>query len=150
MEWHDWQLWLLLGLAMWILEILVSGMIAGCLGTGALVGALGAGLGAGFEGQILLTALSSLAAYFFLRPLALKHWFGGTGQATNAEALIGQSARVTQAFDRATGLGRCQVDGDDWRAQWSPIQRDLPPPGMHERVRILRVESATLIVAEWP
>lgn len=149
MEWHDWQLWLLLGLAMLILEILVSGMIAGCLSAGALIGALGAALGAGFEGQILLTALSSIAAYFFLRPLALKHWFGGTGRATNAQALVGQSARVTQAFDATTGLGRCQVDGDDWRAQWSPSHPEVPFPGLDERVRILRVESATLIVTEW-
>jgi membrane protein implicated in regulation of membrane protease activity len=148
MEWQDWQLWLLLGLAMWILEILVSGMIAGCLGTGALMGAVGAGLGAGFEGQILITALSSLAAYFFLRPLALKHWFGGAGVATNVHALVGQSARVSQDFDPETGYGRCRVDGDDWRAHWSPSGPGVAPPRLNDPVRILRVESATLMVTD--
>ncbi len=148
MEWTAWQLWVLLALALWILEILVSGMIAACVGVAALGGALAAALAASLEWQLITAAFSGLSSYFFLRPLALKRWFGGEGLATNAQGLVGATVQVSSPFDASTSLGRCRIDGDDWRALWAPVDPNSPLPVLGEKVRVLRVDSATLIVSE--
>lgn len=150
MEWTAWQLWVLLALALWILEILVSGMIAACVGTAALGGALAAGLDASLEWQLIIAAFAGLGSYFFLRPLALKRWFGGEGLATNAQGLVGTMVVVSSPFDPLTSLGRCRIDGDDWRALWQPSDPNAPLPSLGTKVRVLRVDSATLIVSELP
>jgi len=62
---------------------------------------------------------------------------------------VGRKCRVTTTFDPDTGLGRCQVDGDDWRAQLSTqAQADAAPEGAS--VWVERVDSNTLIVLTQP
>jgi len=148
MEWENWQLWIAAALVLLICEVFVPGFVLACLGVGAFGGALAASLGAGFALQLTVTAATSLIAFVFLRPLALRFGFSGPETATGVEALINKKARVTKAFDPQTGLGRCKIDGDDWRSELETPENNVPPVG--SMVRIVRVESNTLIVQTTP
>lgn len=148
MEWENWQLWIAAALVLLICEVFVPGFVLACLGVGACGGALAASLGAGFAMQLTVTAVTSLIAFVFLRPLALRFGFSGSETATGVEALIDKKARVTVAFDPQTGLGRCKIDGDDWRSELENSESPAPPFG--SMVRIVRVESNTLIVQTIP
>tara|TARA_B110000285_G_scaffold156969_1_gene175130 strand:+ start:25 stop:477 length:453 start_codon:yes stop_codon:yes gene_type:complete len=148
MEWENWQLWIAAALILLICEVFVPGFVLACLGVGALGGALAALLGASFAMQLTATAIASLIAFIFLRPLALRFGFSGPETATGVEALIDKKARVSSAFDLQTGLGRCKIDGDDWRSELDNKASDYPPVGT--MVRIVRVESNTLIVQPIP
>ena len=148
MEWENWQLWIAAALVLLICEVFVPGFVLACLGVGACGGALAASLGAGFAMQLTVTAVTSLIAFVFLRPLALRFGFSGSETATGVEALIDKKARVTKAFDPQTGLGRCKIDGDDWRSELEPHGGTSPLVG--DMVRIIRVESNTLIVQTIP
>jgi len=144
MEWENWQLWIAAALALLICEVFVPGFVLACLGVGAFGGAIAASLGAGFALQLTVTAVTSLIAFIFLRPLALRFGYSGPEINTGVEALIDKKARVTVAFDPQTGLGRCKIDGDDWRSELDPQGATPPPVGA--MVRIIRVESNTLII----
>jgi membrane protein implicated in regulation of membrane protease activity len=148
MEWENWQLWIAAALVLLICEVFVPGFVLACLGVGAFGGALAASLGASFALQLTVTAATSLIAFVFLRPLALRFGFSGPDTATGVEALINKKARVTKAFDPQTGLGRCKIDGDDWRSELETPENNVPPVG--SMVRIVRVESNTLIVQTTP
>ena len=148
MEWENWQLWIAAALVLLICEVFVPGFVLACLGVGSFGGALAASLGAGFAMQLTVTAATSLIAFIFLRPLALRFGFSGPETATGVEALIDKKARVTKAFDPQTGLGRCKIDGDDWRSELETPENNFPPVG--SMVRIVRVESNTLIVQTTP
>jgi len=148
MEWENWQLWIAAALVLLICEVFVPGFVLACLGVGAFGGALAACRGAGFPTQLTVTAVTCLIAFVFLLPLALRFGFSGPDTATGVEALIDKKARVTKAFDPQTGLGRCKIDGDDWRSELETPENNVPPVG--SMVRIVRVESNTLIVQTIP
>lgn len=143
-QWSQSEVWALFALVLWLAEVFVPGMILGCLGTGALGGLVAAALGGSIEMQLIAASATSVAAFLFLRPLALKRWFRGSDVRTGVEALVGREAQVTAAFDERTHHGRCKVDGDDWAAIWSTPQH--PAPSVGDTVRISGTASNTLLV----
>ena len=148
MQWEVWQLWLAAAMGLIILEVFVPGFVLACLGVGALAGAMGAALGWSLSVQLVSVAVLSLVSFFFLRPIALR-MFQSDGARTGVDALVGRECTVTTGFDASTGLGRCKVDGDDWRAQLTPnAQADLACES--SSVWVERVESNTLIVHTQP
>ncbi len=148
MQWEVWQLWLAAAMGLIILEVFVPGFVLACLGVGALAGAMGAALGWSLSVQLVSVAVLSLVSFFFLRPTALR-MFQSDGARTGVDALVGRECTVTTGFDASTGLGRCKVDGDDWRAQLTPnAQADLASES--SSVWVERVESNTLIVHTQP
>ena len=142
MQWEIWQLWTAAGMALLILEVFVPGFVLACLGIGAFGGAISAYFEIPFAAQLGVSSGIALLAFLFLRPVMLRMGFTGDEAATGIEALIGKDARITQAFDSESGLGRCQIDGDDWRAKLEPKHAT----STSSIVRIIRVESNTLIV----
>ena len=66
---------------------------------------------------------------------------------TGVDALVGRPCKVTQAFDDTSRLGRCKVDGDDWRAELSDRSAI---PQVNDVVWVERVESNTLVVSTKP
>jgi len=145
MQWEVWQLWLAAAMGLIILEIFVPGFVLACLGVGALAAAGAASLSWSLSIQFAVAALFSLLSFLFLRPLALKFAFSGSEAVSGVEALVGRECQVTVPFDAQTGLGRCKVDGDDWRAQLSN-RSEAGTAQEHAAVWIERVESNTLIV----
>jgi membrane protein implicated in regulation of membrane protease activity len=148
MKWENWELWLAAGLILVILEVFVSGFVLACLAVGAVGGAIAAVLDQSLEVQLVATAVVSILAFLFPRPLAQRKWFSGDVILTGVDALIGREAEVSEAFDSNSGKGRCRIDGDDWLAQWDSASTSDRPPALGERVTITSVLSNTLIVTE--
>lgn len=123
----------------------MPGFVLACLGIGAFGGALGAYLGIVFEWQLVCAGITSLIAFVFLRPAMLKMGFSGEETLSGADALIGKEVIVTQEFDPQSGMGRCKIDGDDWRAK---VSDEIPATSMvlGNVLVIESVESNTLIV----
>ena len=148
MNWEAWHLWLAAAMGLTILEVFVPGFVLACLGVGALAGALAAGLGLGLTAQLLGAAVVSLLAFLVLRPLMLKTSRKDATR-TGVDALIGRQCTVTLAFDEETGLGRCKVDGDDWRAELAEGTY-ADEAILNSTLWIDSVESNTLIVHNKP
>ena len=145
MIWETWQIWTASALALLILEVFMPGFVLACLGIGSFGGALGAWLGLVFEWQMTMAGVTSLCAFLFLRPVMLKMGFSGDETVSGAEALIGKEVVVTLDFDEQTGMGRCKIDGDDWRAKFGDTHRGERAE-IGQLLIIDKVESNTLIV----
>lgn len=146
MVWETWQAWVAIGLALMVLEVFVPGFVLACLGLGSFGGALAAYASLSFEWQLVIAAITALIAFIFLRPFALKLGFSGQEKLSGVDALIGRECIVTQAFDAESGLGRCKIDGDDWRAKLSR-RSDAAKTNVGHVVTVEIVESNTLIVS---
>jgi len=114
---HLWQLWTLVAIACLILELTNGDFFIMCFAIGAVFSAVISAFGLGFYGQLAIFAVCSVLCIFFVRPFALKYIHGGRHERlSNADALIGQTGRVSQAIEQG-GFGRVAIDGDDWKAQ---------------------------------
>ena len=146
MVWENWQLWVAAGLALMVLEVFVPGFVLAFLGLGSFGGAIAAFMNLSFEAQLVTAALTALVAFIFLRPFALKIGFSGSERLSGVDALLGRECIVTEPFDAESGLGRCKVDGDDWRAKL--LNREQADATKMGRVVVVnQVESNTLIVS---
>ena len=79
-------------------EILTSGFALVCFAVGCIGGAIGAAAGATLEWQLGIFAIATLAAFLAVRPL-LKKLSAKDEIATNADALIGRTAKVTECSE---------------------------------------------------
>lgn len=111
------QYWLIAAIVLVIVEICTAGFGSICFAIGAGFSALAAGLGAGFTWQIVIFALVSMLTFIFLRPVVIRFLERRSKDVkTNADALIGRKAVVSERIDAAQHTGRVAVDGDDWKA----------------------------------
>lgn len=136
------MLWLVLGVALIVTEILSLTLVLGMLGVGALVAAGVAFAGLGPLLQILAFAGSSTGLLLFVRPpvkAALDR--GGTTERTDARMLSGSTAVVVQRISDESGQVR--LNGELWRARpyagTGPVEVGKP-------VSVAAVEGATLLV----
>ena len=73
-----WQIWIAVGLGLMVLEVFVARIRLGVPWFGDLGGAVAAALNVSFEMQLVVSALTALLAFVFLRPFALKMGFSAT------------------------------------------------------------------------
>ena len=111
------QIWLVVAIILVIVEICTAAFGSICFAIGAGLAALGAGLGLSVTWQIVIFAVVSLLTFIFLRPFVLRFLDRKSKDVkTNAEALIGRKAIVSERIDASQHTGRVAVDGDDWKA----------------------------------
>lgn len=111
------QIWLIVAIVLVIVEICTAAFGSICFAIGAGFSALAAGLGAGLTWQIVIFVVVSLLTFVFLRPFMLKFLDRKSKDVkTNAEALVGRKAVVSERIDASQLTGRVAVDGDDWKA----------------------------------
>ncbi|MBQ1964676.1 MAG: NfeD family protein [Tidjanibacter sp.] len=111
-----WHYWALAAIILIVGEILTSGFALICFAVGAIFGAVGAAAALSIEWQIGLFAIGTVVAFLAIRPLLLK-LSQKDEIATNADALIGRIAKVSEEINPAEGTGRVAIDGDDWKAE---------------------------------
>ena len=137
------QIWLIIAILLVILEICTAAFGSICFAIGAAVAAIAAGLGAGLTWQIVIFAVVSLLTFIFLRPFMLKCLDRKSKDVkTNADALVGKRAVVSERIDASQLTGRVSVDGDDWKAvseDGSVIEKGTP-------VEIVKLDSIILTV----
>jgi membrane protein implicated in regulation of membrane protease activity len=139
----------------WLLWLIAAGLFAAgelasvdfvllMFAGGALGGMAVALLGGAVALQFAAFVLVSLALIVVVRPIARRHLMEGTPQMLDGvDAVVGRTARVTQAVDRHSG--RIKLDADEWTAR---SQYDGEAFAIGETVRILKVEGATAVVGD--
>lgn len=140
---EDWQIWIILGMALVILEIFIPGFVIAGVGIACLVSGLASywGLGYGIQGATLIGV--TMLFFVTIRPLFVKFVYDSSGRTkTNVDALIGKTGRVTTRIDSRTGRGRVQVDGEDWKG----VPEGSDPLEKNTQVEIVSVSGAKLIV----
>lgn len=139
---HLWQLWSLLAIACLILELTNGDFFIMCFAIGAALTAVISLTGVGFYGQLAAFAVLSVLCIFFVRPFALKYIHGNRHERlSNADALIGQTGRVSQPIIQG-GYGRVAIDGDDWKA----VSADGEAIAQDTKVRVVGRESIIITV----
>jgi membrane protein implicated in regulation of membrane protease activity len=139
----------------WVLWLIAAGLFAAgelasldlvllMFAGGALGGMVVALLGGAVAFQLVGFVLVSLALLAVVRPIAQKHLLAGTPQQLDGvDAVVGRTARVTQAVDRHSG--RIKLGADEWSAR---SQHEGEAFAIGETVRILQVEGATAVVGD--
>jgi len=140
-----WQVWLVLGLALALGELLGAALVLLCFGAAALVvaGAAAVGLETLWK-QLLLFAALLGPLVLIGRSLLHRLHRGSPGARvrTAVHALPGEIARVISAIDNASGAGRVELHGLEWTAR-SLDERPIPEGA---RVRVIQVDGVKLIV----
>lgn len=135
-----WHYWAIAAVVFTIGEIFTAGFALICFAVGAIGGAIGAATGATFEWQMGIFAITTFVAFLAVRPL-LKRFATRNNTPTNADALIGRTAKVVECIE-AGGRGRVAIDGDIWQAE-SDEKEDI---NEGEKVEVLSRESIVLTV----
>lgn len=137
-----WQLWIVIAVACLILELSSGTFYILCFAVGAVVAALAYPLG-GFVFQVIVFAVVSAVSIFLVRPFAMRYLHENKPMpVSNADAIIGRVGRVSETII-AGRFGRVAIDGDDWKAQASAVQEDIPVGTL---VKVLSRESIIIDV----
>lgn len=137
------QIWLIAAIVLVIIELLTAGFGVICFAIGALFSALVAFLDANLVWQLVVFAVASVLSFVFLRPVLLRLLDKKSKDVkTNADALIGKTAIVSETVDPDKNLGRVAVDGDDWKA----VSVDGSVIDKGEKVQIVSRDSIILTV----
>ena len=139
-----WQIWVIVALVFFIVEIFTSGFAIACLSVGCLLSAVGAAFELSMTWQVALFALGAFLAFIFIRPLVInlmEKKSSGNKVTTNMDNVIGRKAVVSEKIEK-DGFGRVKIDGDDWKARLE----DDGEAEVGEKVTILSNESIILTV----
>jgi membrane protein implicated in regulation of membrane protease activity len=136
-----WRMWAVIAVLGLLLELSSGDFFIMCFAIGA-VGAAVASPFAGFYWQLGVFAVVTLFSIFQVRPFALRYLHRGEdNRVSNADAIIGQTGRVSQTIP-AGGFGRVALSGDDWKAE-AVDQEELP---VGTPVRVVSRESIIITV----
>lgn len=135
-----WHYWAIVAIIFVVGEIFTSGFALVCFAVGSVGGAIAAAAGATIEWQLGIFAIATFVAFLAVRPL-LKRLSSKDQIQTNADALIGRTAKVVETIEE-NGRGRVAVDGDIWQAESNEKGNIL----VGEKVEIISRESIILNV----
>jgi membrane protein implicated in regulation of membrane protease activity len=145
MDWfrdHLWETWLMIAVALGVLELLSTDLILIMLAGGALVGMFFALVGIGVSVQIVLALATAVGLLAVIRPNMVRRLHAGPTLRTGAEALIGQRGFVLEPLSHMTP-GRVKIGGEVWSAK--PYDEDDQiEPGT--AVDVVSIKGATAYV----
>jgi membrane protein implicated in regulation of membrane protease activity len=143
------------GMAAWVLWLIAAGLFAAgevvtldlvllMFAGGALGGMAVALAGGAVAFQLIAFVVISLALLAVVRPIATKHLTNSTPlQLDGVDAVVGRTAKVTQAVDGHGG--RIKLGADEWSAR---SQHSGEAFAIGDTVRILQVDGATAVVGD--
>ncbi len=135
--------WLIVALVLLIVEIFTASFGVVCFSLGAAFAGLGAYLGISVLWQLLIFSVVSFIAFVFIRPVIVKFLLKKKDEVlTNADAIIGRQAIVTEEINMDKNTGRVKLDGDDWKAVTD--SSEVLPIG--EKVEVISRDSIILKV----
>ena len=124
-----------------VVEAATAGLVSIWFVAGSVAGLIAAIAGAGLLAQLVWFLAVSAAALALTRPL-VKKISAGRVVPTNADRVLGQTARVTETIDNDRSTGAVYVDGKTWTAR--SVDGAVIPA--ESRVRVRRMEGVTLLV----
>jgi membrane protein implicated in regulation of membrane protease activity len=119
MDWfrdHLWETWLMIAVALGVLELISTDLILIMLAGGALVGMVVALFGVPVAIQIVVALATALGLLAVLRPSMVHRLHAGPTLRTGAEALIGQRGFVLEPLSHVSP-GRVKIGGEVWTAR---------------------------------
>ena len=138
-----WQIWLIVAIIFFVLEMMGPGFLLFWVGVGALITMVVSFFVDSVAIQIGVFTISSTALLFCTRPLA-KKFAKEDNTATNAYSIIGKRGIVTQEINPMKGTGQVKVDGEVWSARCS--NEEIIEEG--EKVTVLSINGVKAIVAK--
>lgn len=136
-----WQIWLIIAILFFILEMMGPGFLLFWVGVGALIAMVVSFFVDNLAIQIGVFTISSIALLFCTRPFANK--FAKTDNTvTNAKSVIGRKGIVTKQINSLKGTGQIKVGGESWTAKSS--NEDIIEEGA--QVTILDINGVKAIV----
>ena len=137
----EYALWIVLMVALIIVEASTLGLVCIWFAIGALAAAVSKLLGASFFYQtsafVIVSAISLCVAVPFIKKLRGK---GKT--ATNADMVIGKTGIVTEEITNDKFAGKVKVAGQ----QWSAITADGSEIPKNSKITVLKIEGVKLVV----
>ena len=138
-----WHIWVIVALLFVIVEIFTTGFAVICISFGCLFGAAASALEWDVKWQLLAFAVGTVLAFMTVRPLVYKFFYKkGQEVKTNAEALVGRRAIVTERIEGELHPGRVKIDGDDWKA----VCESAEPIEVGAAVEVTAINSVILTV----
>lgn len=136
-----WQLWVLTGVILGVLELKLSGYVMIWFGIGAFIAALLATLGLPFNAQLVAFNVVSVALLLGSRTLLRRFFMRGASSVRHGvEAMLGADAVVVEPIPR-DGFGTVRINGELWTAR--SLEGAI---AQGERVRIENLEGLKLSV----
>lgn len=126
-----------------VAEAATAGLVSIWFVLGSVAGLIASICGAQIWLQILLFIMVSIAALIATRPL-VKHISKPDAAVTNADRVLGGTARVTEKIDNTVPSGAVYIDGKTWSAR-SENGAVIKPDTL---VRVVRMEGVKLFVEE--
>jgi len=134
--------WLIILIALIIIEIITLGLSTIWFAGGALVAFIAAIAGAGTWLQIILFLVVSIVLLLFTRPVAVKY-LNKNRVSTNVDSLIGKQAVVLENIRNLQGTGKVFLNGIEWTARTAMDEDEIDKDSI---VNIVRVDGVKLIV----
>jgi membrane protein implicated in regulation of membrane protease activity len=119
MDWlrdHLWETWLMIAVALGVLELLSTDLILIMLAGGALAGMTLALIGVPVGLQVVVALATAVGLLALLRPSMVHRLHAGPTLKIGADALIGQSGHVLEPLSHSTP-GRVKIGGEVWTAK---------------------------------
>ncbi len=110
--------WLIIMVVLIIVECLTLGLTTIWFAGGSLVAWIAALLNAPVLVQVILFLVVSIVLLVFTRPIALEH-FNKDRIKTNADALVGEQAVVSEQINNLQATGSVNLNGQTWTARTS-------------------------------
>lgn len=112
-----WQIWLVISLFFFILEIATTGFLIFWFGVGGLVTTLCSLFIKNIVLQTLIFIVTSTLLTIFTKPLVDKYVKTTNTTKTNAYSVEGKVGKVTKDIEPIEGRGQVIIDGETWSAK---------------------------------
>lgn len=133
--------WLCVGVAAVVLELVTpTALVCIWFALGSIIAAVLAYIGLTFEVQVVGFASISIVSMLIVRPIASRY-FRGNRVATNADRWIGEITVLTSPIT-SDKWGEVILNG----ISWSAVSINKEPINQGEKVKVLAIEGAKLIV----
>ncbi|WP_439380294.1 NfeD family protein [Amycolatopsis lexingtonensis] len=143
----SWALvWLIVGIALMIAEVVSGDFVLIMLGVAALFGAGAEVLTGNLFIDVAVFAVASVGMLALVRPALKRRFLTGPTHHTGIEALIGARAVVLSTVDYEAG--QVKLAGDVWSAR--SMSEHLPPIQPGTSVTVVEISGATAVVAAEP
>jgi membrane protein implicated in regulation of membrane protease activity len=143
----SWALvWLIVGIALIIAEVVSGDFVLIMLGVAALFGAGAEVLTGNLVIDVAVFAIASVGMLLLVRPALKRRFLSGPTHHTGIDALIGARAVVLSTVDAEAG--QVKLAGDVWSAR--SLGEHLPPIAPGTQVTVVEISGATAVVSAEP
>lgn len=136
-----WQIWLIIAILFFILEMMGPGFLLFWVGVGALITMVVSFFTDSLVIQIGVFTISSILLLFCTRPFA-KKFTKNDNTITNANSIIGKKGLVTKEINSLKGTGQIKINGEAWSAKSS--KEDIIEEGAE--ITVLDINGVKAIV----